>query len=111
MNNENDILASSGPSAAREAKSVRQSPRFPKGAEVEVLNELTKEWAPAVVMMSWAQVQIPTGERDFSYDVDGVDSGGAFWGCFDSAHVRERQLPTVEKSQSDASQHPGEAKP
>jgi len=100
---DNSFLASPGSSSPREAESVRQSARFPIGAKVEVLIELTKEWCPAIVM-NWAE------KPDFYYEVDGVASDGAFWGLFDSAHVRER-VSTVEKSQPDASQNPGEAKP
>ncbi len=83
-----DLLASPLSSAPGEAESVRQSQGIDPGTAVEVLAADSGKWLPAVIIMRWQEVDIP--------------SGG-----FTADHVR---LPTVERTPSDEATVSGEAK-
>lgn len=46
---------------------------------------------PAVVERRWAEVNIQSGIRRSSYDIEGTDAEGPFHGTFDDLHIRQRQ--------------------
>lgn len=46
------------------------------------------QWKSAVVLREWGEVEVPSGLRSQSYDVQGFDDQGFFHGRFDSQHVR-----------------------
>ena len=62
--------------------------RFSPGESVEVHDKQTDLWTPAIVRLSWAEVNTGTGARSFSYDVEGMDEMGPFSGRFDETYIR-----------------------
>ena len=106
------MLASSNISTSLEPESVRPgvvlSRRFKRGDQVEVLDDSRNVWLPATVFLSWAEADLTTGARSYSYDVDGADDLGQFHGRFASDHVR---AVAVEKSGLDQAGKQSEAKP
>lgn len=67
--------------------------RFAQGDTVEVQNVQTGAWMPGgKVVAVWSEVEIPSGNRRVTYDVDGVDEYGAYYGRWDEGHIRKAVL-------------------
>jgi hypothetical protein len=79
----------------QQAAPVAGPERFECGDLVEVQDKRTGLWWPASVLRRWAEVDIPSGFRSNSYDVQGewIDGEyvGPFHGTFDELHIRQRQ--------------------
>ena len=64
-------------------------PQFESGTRVQVLDESRKVWIDGIIFRRWNEVDIPSGERRITYDVDGTDENGPWHGRFTADHVRE----------------------
>jgi hypothetical protein len=72
--------------------------------------DIDASWNPARVVGVWAEAEIPSGKRSVSYDIEGKDEDGPFWGRFTADHVRAAVLVGRSEPHAQTESRP-EAKP
>lgn len=82
-----EIWIEGGPSGMELALRCFGYRGFPQEGQCEVLFP-DGTWKSAVLVNRWAEAEIPSGKRSYSFDVAGFDEGGNFHGRFDDQHIR-----------------------
>lgn len=74
---------------------------FATGDRVEVWDIRAQRWLLATVVRRWRAVAIDHNTKEdartYTYDVEGEDESGAFWGTWDGQYVRKRSKVSLWK--------------